>query len=86
MTNSEKIKKIIASYSAVADYTSINLNRIIKNNYVYESFKIGLANDLYLAWPSKIDETIIHDQLFETLKTAKSILDNFNIDKDALYI
>jgi hypothetical protein len=86
MKNSEKLRKIIASFSAVADYTQIKVNRTIKNQYVYEGRQRHLASEIYSAWPDKINKTHIINELFVTIKTAKSILETYNIDPDEEYL
>jgi hypothetical protein len=86
MTNAEKLKKIIASYSTVADYLQIKLNRVIKNNYVYEGHRMGLAEDIFYAWEEKIDYDHIQSEIFATLKTGMAILAIYNIIPDEEYV
>lgn len=84
MNNNEKLQRIIAVYSPVV-YTEIKLHRNIKNNYVYEDFKDDLASDIANAWPENIDSTMLHNELFVTLKTGKSIFLEFEIVGDEQY-
>lgn len=86
MKNSEKLKKVIASYSSVADYTLIKLNRTIKNQYVYEGRQRWLALEIHSTWPGKINKAHLVNELFNTIKTGKAILETFDIDPDAEYV
>lgn len=86
MKNSEKLKKVIASFSSVADYTLIKLNRTIKNQYVYEGRQRQLAGEIFLTWPNKVNKTHFINELFNTIKTGKAILETYDIDPDAEYV
>ena len=71
--NKIKLKKIIAAYNPFI-YSMINLEKVIKDRYVAAEFKDSLADDICDQWP-EVNCTDLHNDLFESIKTGKHILE-----------
>lgn len=84
MSNGVKMQKLIAAYGPIP-YPDINLGKTIKNIYVDEALKDNLADDVCSAWPDLVNCTELHNLLFASLKTGKSILSKYGIDAGGAY-